>query len=216
MEFLTSDTTKMFPTTVSKQFYQISFNRLSSSISLTLIHFLLLPSFMTAFSPNSDSPPDLAVNPAISHHSHSPSLLPFTFLLYCVVHVPFSPLCSIVPIFTPFTPLFYNSPLILALPLPLLNDFIISFLLSITHLLSLTHLLLILSLALSTFLLHLMPFYSFSPPRSSHLISYSPFLHEILRPYRQVFKRKQDQQIRFICLPASFHRMQQGGNSCGL
>lgn len=41
------------------------------------------------------------------------------------------------------------------------------------HLLSLTHLLLIHSISLSSFLLHLMPFHSFAPPLSSHLISRS-------------------------------------------
>lgn len=84
-----------------------------------------------------------------------------------------SPLQSVALIFTPFTPLFYNSPLISA-PSPFATAQWLHNItppLYITLAYSLTHLLLIRSISLSTFLLLLMPFHSFAPPLYSLLIS---------------------------------------------
>lgn len=90
------------------------------------------------------------------------SLIPSFNIMFKLSFLSLSPPLSVVLVFTPFTPLFYNSPL---------NGFIISLLLSILLFFIQTHLLRIRSISLSSFLLHLMLFHSFAPPLYSRLIS---------------------------------------------
>lgn len=112
-----------------------SFNWIPSSslwhlpLSLLFIFSSLLHSWLFAFS----SPPYSSLSPDVAVVSLSLSLAPHSSILFKMCHsCPLHPFILGVLVFTRFTPLFYNSPIIPPLSLPPLNGFIISLLPSIS------------------------------------------------------------------------------------